>query len=236
MPPGLGVECRRRAAASATRRCRSASPLAGASTGVRAPAALAVAAGGVRRSPGGRRRHRSREPTIALPAGARRSTLDASMATVRVIGADRDDVRHRGGPHGAGGGRSGSRFPLVVDEVAAAGPRRRCVQAGHRRAAAGDDPARGAAPRPHRIGCASPRAASTSPTSPARSRPTCGAGRFVAARVSGMLRLETGIGDVDVGTGAAHARRPDPAARRSTATCGWSSPRRRPTRGSWRWR
>ena len=78
------------------------------------------------------------------------------------------------------------------------------VQSRHRRAAQGDDPARGAATVAHRaLRIAEGRLDVAD--SPACSAAEVRRGPIAAARVSGVLRLETGIGDIDV---ARRASRP----------------------------
>ncbi len=131
---------------------------------------------------------------ITLPAGAV-VTLDASMATVRVIGADRDDVAIdvvRSAPTAA----DLTRFPLVVDESAGR-LRVSVVQAGTD--ARLQATIRLEVPRTvriERLHVAEGRldVADLAGALAAEVR----RGPIHAVRVSGTLRLETGIGDVTV--------------------------------------
>jgi hypothetical protein len=131
---------------------------------------------------------------IALPAGAL-VTLDASMATVRVIGADRDDVAIevvRSAPEAA----DLIRFPVVVDE---SGGRLRVsvVQAGTD--ARLQATIRLEVPRTVRIERLHVAEGRLDVTDLAGALSAdVRRGPIHAQRVSGTLRLETGIGDVTV--------------------------------------
>ncbi len=189
---------------AATRGRRSAPTVAACSMHARCGARPAGASGG-------RRRHRPR------PSHDSRCRPRPVVETRRLDG---DGARDRHGARATSVSRWSAsapsrddlaRFPVVVESDGGAGAHRRRAER-HRRPAAGDDPARGAAARATSPRCASPRAASTSPTSPARSPPRCGAGRSSPPGSAASLRLETGIGDIDVATGAPRRRRSHPLA------------------------